>query len=184
MVRGPLTRKVLRGRSIPCPESFGDPGLMLPEVFRPDTKKNKYALGVVPHFKEISIVERLFGSDFIGDEIRLIDPTQPIEEVIKQTLSCQAVVSSSLHGIIICHAYGIRCGWVRFSPMSAKVIDGDGIKFLDHLSAIGLKDFIRKPLSMTDADISVRRLLTHGLNSPVPDPTHLVDNVKKTCPFL
>lgn len=182
-VRGPLTKKILDKRSILCPDSFGDPGLMLAQVFKPKDVGTNYALGIVPHFKEVNIVTNLYAKEINAGEVRLIDPTQPIEEVVKQVLACQVVVSSSLHGIIICHAYGIRCGWVRFSPLWDARIEGDDMKFFDHFSAIGLESHAQGPLTIDGAEASIKSLLTYASKSPVPDPTGLIQNLQRTCPF-
>jgi len=53
-------------------------------------------------------------------------------EVARQIASCRKIVSSSLHGIIAAHAYGIPAAWVEFSNQLA----GDGIKFADHFASV------------------------------------------------
>lgn len=182
-VRGPLTKKILEERSTKCPESFGDPGLMLARVFQPKGITKKYALGVIPHFRELDTFKEQHSDILETDEVHLIDPTQPIEEVVKQIMACERIVSSSLHGIIISHAYGVRCGWVRFSPAWNKKIDGDDIKFHDHFSAIGIENDKKALLSVAAGNTSARNLLDHAATSPLPDPTPLIDNLQRTCPF-
>lgn len=182
-VRGPLTKKVLAERSVPCPDSFGDPGLMLAQVFQPTDNRPKFALGIVPHFREVGIAKKLCAEAMKTDEVRIIDPTQPIEEVAKQLTACEAIVSSSLHGIITSHAYGVKCGWVRFGSAWDKKVEGDDIKFFDHFSAIGLKNYVHKPLTVHGGNASIRNLLAHASESNIPDPTGLIDNLKRTCPF-
>jgi len=54
-------------------------------------------------------------------------------EVARQIASCTKIVSSSLHGIIAAHAYGIPAAWVQFSDK----LSGDGIKFADHFASVG-----------------------------------------------
>jgi hypothetical protein len=43
-------------------------------------------------------------------------------------------VSSSLHGIIVAHAFGIPAAWLRWSDK----LSGDGVKFRDHAALVGL----------------------------------------------
>jgi hypothetical protein len=48
-------------------------------------------------------------------------------------------VSSSLHGIILAHAYGIPVAWTEFSTG----LKGDGVKFLDHYASVGITDPVK-----------------------------------------
>jgi hypothetical protein len=65
--------------------------------------------------------------------LRLIDIQDPIEEVIDQIVSCEFVASSSLHGIIASHAFGIPAVWVKFRDLPS----GDDSKFHDYFQSIG-----------------------------------------------
>ena len=48
-VRGPLTYARLINAGIPTPKIFGDPALLLPNVYSPQFNK-KWKIGIIPHY--------------------------------------------------------------------------------------------------------------------------------------
>ena len=62
--------------------------------------------------------------------------TTDIESVICEILSCKYILSTSLHGIIVSHAYGIPALW-----MEKGYIDTDGFKFNDYFSSVGISPY-------------------------------------------
>lgn len=133
-VRGPRTREFLLKKGIECPEVYGDPALLLPEVFNPQVEK-KFRLGIIPHYHDYKQVLAMYGEE---PEILVIDMmTMDVEEVTRQILQCERTISSSLHGLIVSHAYGIPSVWVEFS----KKLFGDGVKFADYLESVGISEY-------------------------------------------
>jgi pyruvyltransferase len=124
-VRGPLTREIVVNNGGDCPEIYGDPALLLPMICEADTKH--YELGIVPHYVDYNEVVKSYPGHFV---INLLNPN-PLE-VAKQISSCRKIISSSLHGIIAAHAYGIPAAWVEFSNK----LNGDGIKFFDYYQSV------------------------------------------------
>ena len=111
-VRGPQTRKLLLEQGHEVPEVYGDPAILLPRYYNPEIPK-EYKLGIVPHYNDFKDVKNWLKNK---DEILLIDlMTNDIEATTNQFLKCEQIISSSLHGIIIAHAYGIPAIWQRFS---------------------------------------------------------------------
>jgi len=132
-VRGPLTRKKLLDQGIDCPEVFGDPALLLPEIYPATNIKKKYKLGIIPHFKDKKDLW-LRGpissqSDVVIIDIQNRDPLK----VVDQMLACDLIISSSLHGIIVADAYKVPAVWVEFEhPFE----DGH-FKFQDYFASVG-----------------------------------------------
>lgn len=138
-VRGPYTKRRLEELGIYCPTVFGDPALLMPLFYKPQVVK-KYKLGVIPHFTDYLEAKRLF-KDY--KDILVINPlTRNIERTTKEILCCERSISSSLHGLIISHAYSIPSIWVEFS----KKPYGDGVKFLDYLESVEIPVYL--PLSI------------------------------------
>lgn len=128
--RGPLTF----GKMVKCghqPKAFGDPGLLLPKFFNPRLEK-VHRLGIIPSWIDYPVVKEQYGSEALV--INLFDP---IEVVIKQIQQCELIISGALHGLVTAVAYDIPTIWVKFSD---KIV-GDGFKFRDFLTSIGIDPY-------------------------------------------
>ena len=126
-VRGPLTRNKILESGGACPEVYGDPGMLLPLMV--DESKKIYDIGIVPHHTQYEAVKQRWPKH------RVIDlRTDDVISKTKEITECRAIISSSLHGMICAHAFGIPVARVEFSSVSIK---GHGIKFLDHCAAVG-----------------------------------------------
>ncbi len=172
-VRGPRSRDHLHRLGYQTTEVFGDPGILLPTVFSPTIEKS-HRIGIIPHFVDYEDVRSAYES--ASGEIRVIDVSQSVEKVIEDILSCEMTVSSSLHGIIVSHCYGIKCAWVD----SWKSLMGDGVKFFDYFEAGGIRDARPQHLS---ADMSVANICAIASAAPFPDLHPLVEPLKSACPF-
>lgn len=129
-VRGPKSRERLLALNYAVPEKYGDPALLLPRLYHPELSK-KIKLGIVPHYTDYKRVKNQWASE----DVLVIDVfTNRIEQVLDQIIGCEQIVSSSLHGVIVAHAYGIPALWVKFSDQ----LFGDNIKFYDYFASVGL----------------------------------------------
>ena len=127
-VRGPLTRDNVIRCGGECPEIYGDPALMLPLFCGESEKKHK--IGIVPHYQDYNKINKKYGNKF--KVINLVN-TDPLS-VAREITSCEKIISSSLHGIICAHAYGIPAARVRFSKLH-----GDDSKFADYYASVDTK---------------------------------------------
>jgi hypothetical protein len=130
-VRGPLTREMVIARGGECPEVYGDPALLLPQLF-PITPVRRFPIGLVPHYVDFEAVARNAPCDRVINILRA-DPLA----VIRDICECGAILSSSLHGIIIAHAYGIPAAWMQWNSR----LDGhpDHFKFHDYAASVGIE---------------------------------------------
>lgn len=133
-VRGPLTRRRLLELGFECPPIYGDPGLLLSRFYKPKPVAPVVPLGIIPHQVEYSEVAAMYSDDLRAQVIDM--GCGDVEQVIDQLVSCERVVSSSLHGIVFANSYGVPVRWIRFSNR----ITGDDTKFRDHFGAIGRPD--------------------------------------------
>lgn len=133
-VRGELTRKRLEkitGQSLEGLPT-GDGGLLTSELLDKTVSK-KYNLGIIPHYKEVK--EARFQQ--LADNYKnstLIDLSIDPMEVIKLIASCEYILSSSLHGLIVADSFGIPNKRLIYTDN----LLGDGYKFDDYYSAFGL----------------------------------------------
>lgn len=128
-LRGSLTKKVIEnasGISLNC--ILGDPGVLLPIFYNPRVDK-VWKIGIVPHYVDLSIVLAMEGAGK-NENVVVIDVRDDVESVAAKICSCDIIVSSSLHGLVLSDAYGIPNVWVAFSQ---SIIGGD-FKYRDYFS--------------------------------------------------
>lgn len=126
-VRGPKTREKVLAAGGKVGSVMGDPGALLPLMW-PAAEK-RFALGITPHYVDLDIArERFPGARIIN--LKTNDP----QRIAREISECERVISSSLHGLVVAHAYGIPAAWV---PLSNRLY-GDGFKFADYFASIGL----------------------------------------------
>lgn len=132
-VRGKYTQARLKELGYKVPDVIGDPGLLLPLVCNPIVEK-KFKLGIIPHYIHFEDTCRLVNDS----SILIINLLDDIEEVVRNLKSCEYTISSSLHGLIESHAYGIPSLWYN---LPGDKLAGDNVKFLDYFSSIGIDNY-------------------------------------------
>lgn len=144
-VRGKWTREVLIGElGWSVPEVYGDPALLLPRFYAAPSAKPNPKIALVPHYKH--------KKDFAGiprSGAILVDVADGLESVVDQISTSSAVLSTSLHGLIIAQAYGIPWVWIRVED---KRLGGDTFKFEDFFSLLNRDEVATVDLSINELD--------------------------------
>jgi hypothetical protein len=156
-VRGPLTRKLVLKSGGVCAEVYGDPAWFMPCIYNPSVPKNS-ALGLIRHISHADRPIKTDGVKQISVE-RVGD--EEIEAFVRELVSCERIISTSLHGVILAHAYGLPAEWAAFSD-SGKQMAGDGTKFQDYFRSVGIEED-RVPLDLTSfarIDDGLARIVT------------------------
>ena len=177
-VRGPQTRDFLLKLGYSCPEKYGDPALLLPKYYYPEVVK-KYKIGIVPHYHDYKTAVEFF-QDKPG--IKVIDLlTMDVEETTREILSCKNIISSSLHGLIVAHAYKIPALWVEFSDK----IFGNGIKYQDYFESLKLPyykaDFIETGKSVEEL---LQLMQKKALLPEQKELKKVQEGLLDSCPFI
>lgn len=112
-VRGPLTKQYLEKFNYNVSNIYGDPALLLPKFYSPNKIslcRNK--IGVVGHLTNFHKYNN------ISDSYIMINPTWKWEKVVDYIYSCDLILSSSLHGLILADAYNIPNIWLDEFPLN------------------------------------------------------------------
>lgn len=133
-VRGPLTRKFI---AADVPDLYSDPGVLAPLLYDSAPSK-EYSIGIVPHYVDHPYMT----SD--DPRVLVIDVLRPVREVVHMITSCEVVLSSSLHGIIVAEAFGIPAAWISCGDR----LPGGEFKFRDYY--LGTDREPRNPVAWSD----------------------------------
>ncbi|MBH1939370.1 polysaccharide pyruvyl transferase family protein [Mobilitalea sibirica] len=133
-LRGNLSKQrveELIGRRLNIPT--GDGGILASGLLDNKIQK-RFELGIIPHFKEQhEIAFRDLNNKFKYSKI--IDLKSDPIKVVKEIASCEYVISSSLHGLIIADSFNIPNQHIIVSDAPS----GDGFKFKDYYSGYDLE---------------------------------------------
>ena len=129
-VRGKYTAQKLVEQGFPKCDVYGDPALLLPLVYTAKEKRiiGNNNIGIIPHYLDYNQISSQYKEQKV---LNLC--TYDVESVIDQILECDYVLSTSLHGVIVAHAYGIPALWIR-----GRGTGTDDIKFRDYFSSVGI----------------------------------------------
>jgi pyruvyltransferase len=176
-VRGPLTRNRLLELGINCPESYGDIGLILPYFYYPEVKK-KYKLGIIPHYIDKERFNEIYKNN--DEDVKIIDVTEPIQNVINCILECEMTISSSLHGIIVSHAYNVKSMWIKLTDK----IGGKFFKYRDYYGSLNIDNYNEMTPYIYDKQISITEIIK--LINDYPNPTFPINtkSIIELCPFI
>lgn len=132
-VRGKLTETALLKNDKEITVDFlGDPGLLAREIITPRDENNfttNGIIGVIPHFMDLKKAKSIIKKD---KGFKIIDIRKDFESVCNEILTCDVVLSSSLHGLIFSDSMNVSNYWIKFSD---NLVGGD-FKFQDYYSVM------------------------------------------------
>jgi pyruvyltransferase len=134
-VRGVMTRDKFLDAGIDCPPIYGDLALLLRFIIPPVSCKKKYSFGIIPHYVDKDQPFILEASNNPDWKVIDINQAHTPENFVKEIHECDCILSSTLHGIIVCDSYGIPAHHIS---LSNKVIGGDW-KFRDYYTSVKRK---------------------------------------------
>lgn len=149
--RGPMTAAAFRRQGIPAPETFGDPVYLLDRIFPLGELEITHELGVIVHLSELAPepgapepgapesgaeaaprlrpeLARYRIPPAFADRVRILDTTvAPSLEAFRRRLAeiaaCRAILSTSLHGLVIAETYGRPSAWFGFRETGLREVD-------------------------------------------------------------
>lgn len=177
-VRGPKTYQKLIDKGYKIPRKFGDPALITPLIYK-STSIVKYKIGIIPHIKDYDFIKDNFKNDtLLVINLTIEKNNKSVENIIDDINSCEFILSSSLHGVILSNAYNIPV--VRFKNYQ---LAGDDVKFIDYFESIYSDKYL---CQSTD---NILNLITNVENTKkIYKKPDLIKNRQKdlidTCPFI
>jgi pyruvyltransferase len=156
-VRGYLSLEKITNKSI-C---LGDGALLLSKIIDYNTLneiKNKnrasYKLGIIPHISDISKTKNYFSSQ----DIKIIRIDNSLSNFILECLECEYIVSSSLHGLIICDILQIPNYIIKLS-FSSRSNNSYLFKYNDYYSIFKMKinDILNEKNNITEIIAYIER---------------------------
>lgn len=127
-VRGKLTaRRCFMSEEQQLNIVCGDLGLLASDL--PFSRQPKaYRYGIIPHYTDRENGDVVHWSR--RDDTLVIDIRSGVKQVLSAASSCETIVSSSLHGLVLADSLGIPSSWVELGDRVA----GGGFKFRDYYS--------------------------------------------------
>lgn len=113
--------------------TLGDPGLLADSLVNRLPEK-RIKVGIIPHYadQQSPLVQQLHNA-LPGSKV--INVFDSVRSVLEQISSCELVISSSMHGLIVADAYGIPNRRIK---LSNGIISN--IKFKDYYSCFSLDE--------------------------------------------
>lgn len=158
-IRGWKTYKELTSKlGWNVPKVYGDPALLLPRFYDPSVRSaDDQRISIVPHYHHKEVFAPL------ARDFKIIDVARDPATVVDEIASSRACLSTSLHGVIVAHAYGIPWTWLRISDHTLR---GDTFKFEDFFTVMD-RSAVNSASIATDS-MTKEELLRIAARSRVP----------------
>lgn len=117
---------------------IGDPAVLLPIIYegKYNYKKVDFSslrtIKIIAHKDDYQYLYKKFGNKY--EFISL--STSNVVKFIQDIKQCDCILSSSLHGLIIPHSFGIPALWIYNSDIGT-----DDFKFHDYFSSVGIEKY-------------------------------------------
>lgn len=179
-VRGVYTRNLLIKQGYHCPELYGDPALILPKIYNnPNININKQ-FSFIPHISDI----HNYVNHNINNTIFFNIDVHNIESTLDNIISSKYIISSSLHGIILGHAYNKKVLWINL--FDGSYLHNDPIKFLDYYSSLNIFNItpynIKEFLLLNDHQKII--LIENYPNPSMDTINYITNNIINLTPFI
>jgi pyruvyltransferase len=152
-VRGKLTyAELVRNRISVGDVPLGDPGILVPRLLpQRGAPAPRFRLGLVPYVFDRD--HPLFLAATRDSSVKVLDVCDPVDVFLAELASCDAIASSSLHGLVFGEALGLPTLWLEVSD---KVVGGR-FKFADWFSLA--RNPQREPAS-PDGSLTVAEIIS------------------------
>jgi len=176
-VRGPLTRKKLLDMGVSCPENYGDPLILFPLIYNNNKiTVIKGKIGIIPHYSDQD-------NSNMNILVSNLQKTNPVEMInvctgyeykpfIDAIQSCEYIISSSLHGMMMGLVYKKKTVLIEFSN---KVV-GHLFKFNDFFASINVKYQVK--------NIYDKTLLDNCISYDLTKIKQVAENMIMIAPFI
>lgn len=153
---------------------FGDPALLLPRFFTPASRSGPSGLAAVcPHYAH----KRYFSSQSAAG-IHIVDVEEEAELVVNQIANAAACVSTSLHGLVVAHAYEVPWVWLEIQDNK---LSGTNFKFEDFFTVLD-REAVRH-VKLAVGDLSIANLKKIAASATLPKSKFNFDSLLDAFPL-
>jgi hypothetical protein len=157
-VRGPRTAQVIKRSGGPRIDNFGDPGLLVSQIFPIIRHATNGRVLLVRHHSHLALPVKLPEN---MDELSVLrSHYSKIEEFFVALNKYDAVITSAMHVYIACQSYGIPVALITFKGFEG-AIHGDGIKYIDYAEGAGVQALAPRAVPLDLRRIDFDNFLTH-----------------------
>jgi hypothetical protein len=172
-VRGPITAELVQQCGGPSIDRFGDPGALIARIIPLERGLTNGRVALVRHFTHANLPIAL--SDNMDELSVLVSHPNAIRSFVNELNQYDAVVTSAMHVMIICHSYGIPCSLITFEGLESSV-HGTGIKYQDYALGVGL-EITCEPVTV---DSDLRRLNIESMVSKEKISESKLDEIEQS----